>query len=409
MHPEIAPRSEPLFSVVVLARDEARALPQLLFDLESFRDRGGELVVVDNGSTDETIAIARRNGCRLEPIDGQFEAVLDEAQAAEIERRLAREGEGPLVTAGQRLFHFGAARQHAGLLAAHAFVLQLDASDELLAMDIDALDRWIGSGRVGVFEYDQRYGNVLLRISRFYDRRRYHWDGRVHEVLDATVPADVTPASSVRCDSTQLHVRHNKDELKSRPYLAGLALQVFEFPHKPRWWHYLGRELFYQHWYRSAIAVLEEHAAMEKAWLAERSQSLCFIGECLEALGRLDEADQAYHHAFALDPKRREPLLQLANSHCRRGDFEAAAQYANESLSVPHTSGYPELEANYTWRPHSLLYWSLFWLGRRDEARGHWEICRHLAPEDSKAEEHARLFPPTTWATRQELPGAAQP
>jgi len=379
---------------VVLARNEACGLPRLLYGLEDFVERGGELVVVDTGSTDDTVAIARRRGCRVEAVNERFDAVLRTSQAAEIERRFAKAEEGPLVTPGQRLFHFGDARQHAGLLVANDFVLQLDASDQVLAMDVDALDRWVGSGNVGAFEYNQHYGNVALRISRFYERSRYRWEGRVHETLNATTGADAIPASKIRCDTTQLLLRHHMDQNKPRNYLAGLALQVLECPQKPRWWHYLGRELFYNHWYRSAIPVLEAHAAMENAWSAERSQGLCFVGQCLEALGSASDAKEAYHRAFALDPARREPLLRLASTCCRRGEFEVAAKCATEALAIPHTSGYPELEANYTWIPHSLLYWSLFWLGRKGEAQAHWEIYRSLAPEDSQIREHARLFPP---------------
>jgi hypothetical protein len=39
-----------------------------------------------------------------------------------------------------------------------------------------------------------------------------------------------------------------------------------------------------------------------------------------------------------------------------------------------------------------VLYWGLFWLGRRDEAQRHWEICRRLAPDDEKVREDGRLF-----------------
>jgi tetratricopeptide (TPR) repeat protein len=388
------PGSAPRFSIVVLTRNEAWGLPRLLWSLEEFTERGGEVLVLDTGSTDATIAIAERHGCRVEPVHEQFDAELDDAQAAEIERRFAKGEDGPLVTAGQRLFHFADARQRAGLLTTNRFVLQLDASDEVPALDIDAFDRWIDSGDVDSFEYDQLYGNIKLRISRFYDRTRYQWEGRVHELLVATGQADATAASRMRCDPTQLVVQHHKDENKPRNYLAGLALQVMKYPQKPRWWHYLGRELFYHRWYESAIAALEEHAAMEGAWPAERSQSLCFLGQSLEALARIDEAKEAYRRAFTLDPTRREPLLRLATTCCRSGEFEAAAQCASQSLTIPHTSPYPELEANYTWIPHSLLYWSLFWLGQKDQARAHWETYRSLAPEDGTMLEHARLFPP---------------
>lgn len=394
------PGTAPRFSIVVLARNEAWALPRLLWNLEEFVERRGEVLVLDTGSTDATPAIAETQGCRVELVHDRFDAVLDEAQAVEIQRRFARGGSGPLVEAGQRLFHFGNARQHAGWLTSNRFVLQLDASDEVSALDIDAFDRWIDAGNVDAFEYDQLYGTIQLRISRFYDRTRHHWEGRVHE-LPVRSGGPSTPR--MRCDRTQLVVRHHKDEAKPRTYLAGLALQVMQSPHQPRWWHYLGRELFYHRHYESAIAAFAQHVSMAGAWPAEHSQSLCFMGESLEALERADEAKEVYRRAFTIDPTRREPLLRLATTCCRLGEFEVAAESAAQSLAIPYTNPYPELEANYTWIPHSLLYWSLFWLGEKDRAREHWELYRSLAPEHSTSREHARLFPPASAA-----PGEAQ-
>jgi tetratricopeptide (TPR) repeat protein len=392
----IGHRSAPRFSIVVVARDEMEALPDLLYDLEDFIDRGGDLLLVDTGSTDVTIDIARRNGCRVEAVGDRFDARLDASAAVEIERRFAQPGEGPLVEPGQRLFHFGDARQHAGELAAHPFVLQLDASDTLPALDIDALDRWIEAGEVRAFAYEQQYGNVRLRISRFYERSCYRWLGQVHEVLDSTGAVELPPTSTIRCDPAQLLVHHRKGEQKVRNYLAGLALQVLESPEKPRWWHYLGRELFYQHHYRSAIAVLDAHVAMTNTWPAERSQSLCFVGECLEALEQWTEATDTYRRAFSLDATRREPLLRLAALCCRHAEFETAVAAAREALTIPCTSAFPEPAANYTWIPHSILYWSLFWLGRKSEARVHWETYLSLATGTSLTltKDHARLFPP---------------
>src|SRR5215470_16980374 len=95
---------------------------------------------------------------------------------------------------------------------------------------------------------------------------------------------------------------------------------------------------------------------------------MCFMGESLAMLGRF-------------------------------GEFEVAAQCASQSLTIPRSNPYPELEANYTWIPHSLLYWSLFWLGEKDQARAHWEVYRSLAPPgDSTTLQHARLFPPASVA-----------
>jgi glycosyltransferase involved in cell wall biosynthesis len=55
----------PGFSVVVIARDEARTLPRLVRSLAPVLERGGEVLVVDTGSTDDTVRVARRHGCRV--------------------------------------------------------------------------------------------------------------------------------------------------------------------------------------------------------------------------------------------------------------------------------------------------------------------------------------------------------
>ena len=379
----------PHFSIVVLARNEARALPRLLGSVEAFADRGGEVLVVDTGSLDDTVGVARAAGATVAAIGPRFDSLLDAPQAAEIERRFAVGDERDLVATGQRLFHFAAARQHAGELAAQRYVLQLDACDEVCAIDVDAIEREIEAG-AAAFSYELRFGSASMRVSRFYDRDRFHWEGRVHECL--ALKADRGPAPARAVSPRELEVRHYKNEEKARAYLAGLALQVLEHPEQPRWWHYLGRELLYAGAHRSAIAVLEAHAAMEETWSAERSQSLCFSGECLERLGARDEASDAYRRAIALDPTRREPLLRLASLCSRHAEFAAAVEHASAALAIPRTSPYPEIEANYTWIPHSILYWALFWLDRREEARAHWEIYRSLVPEEERVKAHERLF-----------------
>jgi tetratricopeptide (TPR) repeat protein len=140
------------------------------------------------------------------------------------------------------------------------------------------------------------------------------------------------------------------------------------------------------------VAVLEDHAADADAWHVERAQSLLFAGDSFQQLGEPARAADAYRRAIALDQTRREPRLRLASLCCRLGRFEEAVEQAERTLAIAGGSPYPELEANYTWLPHGLLYWSLFWLGRRAEAREHWHTCRRMRPEDALIRSHGRLF-----------------
>src|SRR5262245_23544611 len=96
----------PRFSIVLLARDEERSLPRLLGSLAPFQRRGGDLLLVDTGSSDDTVCLARDRGCRVVEAGERFAGALSAAEAAEIEHRFARAGEGPLVRSGERTFHF---------------------------------------------------------------------------------------------------------------------------------------------------------------------------------------------------------------------------------------------------------------------------------------------------------------
>ncbi|MBT8488503.1 MAG: glycosyltransferase, partial [Gemmatimonadetes bacterium] len=51
----------PVLSVIVPTLDEAEHLPGLLADVQAV---DGEIIVVDGGSSDETVALARRAGAR---------------------------------------------------------------------------------------------------------------------------------------------------------------------------------------------------------------------------------------------------------------------------------------------------------------------------------------------------------
>ena len=133
---------------------------------------------------------------------------------------------------------------------------------------------------------------------------------------------------------------------------------------------------------------------MQNAWSPERSESLCLAGSCYEALKEPGQAIQCYSRAFSIDGTRREPLLKLATLSCKQSDFRGGVEYASAALEIPRTSTYFEFDVNYSYVPHAILYWSLFWLGRKQQARRHWELCVQLAPNNPQFREHAKLFDP---------------
>lgn len=183
----------PSLSVVVITRNEERNLPRLL---ASVRALDAEVLVVDSGSTDATVALARAAGARV--------------------LRRAWTGYGD-----QRLF---ATRR-----AAHDWILSLDADERLtpeLAAAVQAELARPEAERAAAYRIHFRH-TALGRPVRFgamwhdrrvrlFDRRRAGWDGAaVHERV---VVRGAVATLAGRCDHEGF-----RDAAQAREKLARYA------------------------------------------------------------------------------------------------------------------------------------------------------------------------------------------
>jgi hypothetical protein len=90
--------------------------------------------------------------------------------------------------------------------------------------------------------------------------------------------------------------------------------------------------------------------------------------------------------------KSRRPLLGMASRSLAEGDMQGAVAFATAGLAIKADPGGSEPEERDSVRLHAVLYWALLWLGRRDEARFHFEICRTADPENPLYRSHSSLF-----------------
>jgi hypothetical protein len=380
---------------VSIVRNEAQRLPRLLASLEEFRRRGGEVLLLDTGSTDDTVRLGREAGCRVFVEPHRFESRLSRVQAKRIQAAFSRGGEGPFLNPGDRLFDVAKARAHAASLARHAFQLAVDGCDVVDAMDVSFLDATARSRRVATLRFENRvlcrHGWLLGIRDFFYDRRLVEWRGRSHSFLAPRSFRSESKPSLLPPD--QLHVSHHTDFDRSRVrQLAGTALDALADPGADRWRHYLGRDLAARGYHRSALPIV---LALDRpgAPPAARSYALCLAADCVSGFnGEGEEVETLLFRAAQRDSNSREPLLRLAARGLSKGDMQGAASFASAALAIPRRPGVAEPEANYSARPHAILYWALLWLGSREAARPHFEICRKLDPANPLYVAHARFF-----------------
>ncbi len=399
---------EPQFSICVIARNEEHTLPRLIDSLKDFKNRGGEIVVLDTGSTDNTAKIARESGCVVEEVGEKFISVIDKKTAERINDRFIVKGEEPCVKEGDRLFRFADARNYAASLAKNDIVSMPDADEIFTRLDIDYVNQMINEGYTQlefnfVFSHDQ-FGNeaVKFRQCKMYDRRVMQWRGYVHETL-------IGDAKRTFMSEDRFKIEHYQNEKTNRSgYLKGLALDCFQNPDNDRNSHYFARELMWSGKPKSAIKEFQRHVDMDK-WASERAQSLIFIGDCYGKLNDPVKQVLSYSTAFHVDSSRNEALIRLAGFYQHNGNHQAAVCFAKAALEIPLNGFYANDVSNYREIPHQILYRSYGWLGNIGKAQEHLSKCLEYQPLNKQYLEETKYYfeyPDSGidgWMTFQEL------
>ena len=239
----------------MIVKDEARCLDATLASLVPHFD---DIVVLDTGSADDSVAIARRHGARV----FHFAWVDDFAVAR------------------------NASLEH----AAHDWVLVVDADERLARIDADALAAAMqahphGVGRVERLNpTDEDGGSVTMRehIRRLFRRSRYRYAGLIHEQVVA-LPGLVETAPAFAAPLTFDHVGYRDEVLaatgKVARNVALLERALESAPHDPYLLYQLGKSRYLQRDYAAAID------SFEQALQAAPDMRLEYVEDLVETLG----------------------------------------------------------------------------------------------------------------------------
>lgn len=371
------------FSVVLIAKNESKTLPRLKTSLQEFLDRGGEVVLVDTGSTDNTAELARGFGFKVTEVGERFIRVIDKDLAEQINKRFIVDEEPAIVQEGDKLFDYASARNFAATLASNDMIATPDPDEAYTTLDLDKINQVILDGAEQleyqfVFSHDQ-FGQPVIQFlhCKFYNRTKMKWVGIVHEVLQGTAKRQYLDESVIKLEHWQQPAEH-----RSR-YLAGLALDCFLNQDNDRNSHYFAREMMWTGRPKSAIKEFARHIAMDK-WPAERAQSMVYVGECYGRLNQPMQQVEWLNKAFYFDNTRREPLIRLARFYQHNNSPQSAACYAAAALEIPWGDFYANTKSHYTYEPHEILYWAKGWLGDIEGAKYHILKALEYQPLNSK-------------------------
>lgn len=383
---------KPSFTVTLIARNEEKTLPRLVASLREFQDRGGEILLLDTGSTDQTREVAIELGCRVVPVGDMFLTVVDDDLAKKVNDHFIINGEEPILRDGDRLFDFASARNYIAAMAATDWIWMPDCDEIFTKFDIDAINSAISPSdqfpdernRLEyefIFSHDAD-GKPAIRFmhSKMYRKSQLEWKGIVHEVL-STIEGTVQGSARYVTDDKVLLEHYQNVDTNRAGYLRGLALDCYLHPGSDRNSHYLAREMLWTGRPCSAIREFERHIAMNR-WPTEASQSMIYIGDAVRMLGK--DPVEWYQKAYNLESGRREPLMRLGEYYFELGDYRKVVAYMEMALTIPRSNFYADFQEHYTYKPHELLYVSYWQLGDRDKSRYHYDQAASYRPNDFK-------------------------
>jgi glycosyltransferase involved in cell wall biosynthesis len=292
-------------SAALIVKNEERVLGRCL---DSFRHAVDEIIVLDTGSTDKTIEIARSRGAKV------FEwAWRDD---------------------------FGLARQEAMNHATSDWVFWVDADDVLLNPERIRSLTDEQPDDVGAIFWQYVFGRDGNGNPTFtYWRERcvrnngsYKWVGRVHEVM-------MGPPHYRHVRNEEVIFDHQPDPEK--PDRPGRNLRILDAEYhenggtlEPRMMFYYGRELIDSGQVERGIEILEDYLKTD-AWIDERYIALIQIGRLREGRREYDLAEDAYFRAIRLKPRWPNGYFGLAAVAYFRQDWPVVIHWAEIGAALP--------------------------------------------------------------------------
>ncbi|WP_177177402.1 glycosyltransferase [Bacillus sp. MUM 116] len=335
-------------SLCMIVKNEEETLNRCLDSVKNIVD---EIIIVDTGSTDRTVEIAKQYGCNIY----HFQWVDD----------------------------FSAARNFAFSHAQNEYILTMDADDVFSEAEIGKLEELKQNLPTTIDAVTMKYlagfdesGNVLvsLRQVRIVKReKQFKWHGAVHEYLEVH-------GNLLHSDIAITHKRMHKNSDRN--------LKIFEQRQKngstftPRDLYYYANELYDHQQYKKAIKFYHKFLQTEKRWIEDEIQAHGRIAECYAEMGNMDYAINHALHALKFGPPRAESCCQLGFFFLKINRPENAVHWFQFATQLPPIdNGGITNHACSTWIPHLQLCICYAQLGDYQKAFDHIEIAGTFCPK----------------------------
>jgi glycosyltransferase involved in cell wall biosynthesis len=293
-------------SICMIVKNEAELLPRALKNWKLLAD---EVIIVDTGSTDNTIEIAKSLGATVLNYDWQYPGNKGEARNVGIE---AANGIWVIVLDADEEIQNGTALREALL------------SEQLLEHS---------AFNVTFKNFDEN-GNVVLvwQQIRIFKRGLYLYKHREHE-MPYPIIQEVSEAG---LDAIFEHrPPSNRAPTKTQPMLDRLLLDVEEHPNDPHPLYFLHRQFVIAEEWEKAIEFGNKYLEIADKIGLNKSECYGNMAIAFARLGANQMAINSLNLALAFEPERRIWWIRLAEAYHSLNKNEIALAFLKGACELP--------------------------------------------------------------------------
>lgn len=285
-------------SLCMIVKDEEKFLEQCLDSAKDFAD---ETIIVDTGSSDKTVEIARKYTDKI-----YFFEWKDD---------------------------FSKARNESLKHATKDWILFLDADEAIEKEDSEKIRQAIQSDakafRLNIINISSSGNKVLKLVRLFRNNEGFYFRNRIHELVDDSITEKGFEIKEI--DAKIMHYGLlNRDESamksKAETYISLILKQAADEPDNPRYSHQAGMAYMQIDEFDLALKYLKQTAELNPHYKLVYSD----IAKAYLKKGVAKEAIESYKKSADLNPDNPSPLNNLAVLYGINGETGKAKEILSE-------------------------------------------------------------------------------
>jgi glycosyltransferase involved in cell wall biosynthesis len=316
-----------MITIISIMRNEAKWLPGYF---ESIHSLNLPVIIVDTGSTDESVTIAKKHGARVIEVGERFDWTYSKENADRVNQSL----DLLLVQEGDRGFYFDQARAYADTWVKTPWALWLDIVDRCSGQ-LPPLD----SSRN--YTCDTNWNGYRFSTLRLYQPAHCKWQTPVHECLISDLVSEPISTFSIK-----------RARSKGHAYDGMLAyFAIIESNPSARILYYFAQSLMDQKHFTQSRDAFVKAIQHPDLGINYQSHSMVYLGELSNDR---QECRKWYLRAAWVFPAWRTPWIALAQWCMIDDDWVGALGYCNHALKIKPQSIIPEPIDYYTTVPQRI-------------------------------------------------------